>query len=534
MRPRGEDDAYTILLDPSRTERTSAGTSTVPLEEGVARAIDYYREFGIAETYTHLRVGRMTESVARRSPRPRRRRRRLRRLQPRARRCSSETPARDRRRRQPALRRAREPARRRRRSRWSRARSPTTSVLARLPGELDYVFHLATYHGNQSSMADPLADHEHNTYSTLQLFEAIKDVAAASRRVVYASAGCTVAEKTFDGAEATTEDAPVSLWLDSPYQISKIIGEFYSNYYFTRHGLPTVKARFQNVYGPGEILGAGRWRGTVNTVWRNVVPDVRLQGAPPRGAAGRERRASPRATSSTSSDMAQGLIACATARRARRGLQPGERRRDLDPRARRADQRADRQPDADRAHPGARLGPLRASATAAPTRRADAARLRGRRRAARRTRAHDRLDAREPRLDRALHRQAPRADARAASRLSMEAGSSRAAARDRAADAVLAARAVRELWEHRDLLYLLARREVVGPLQAVGDRRRLGGAAAAAAGGRVQRLLRPSREGALGGRGPLPGVRGVRDGAVAVLRRRDVRRRRRARSPTAS
>lgn len=30
--------------------------------------------------------------------------------------------------------------------------------------------------------------------------------------------------------------------------------------------------RFQNVYGPGEILGAGRWRGTPATVWRNVTP----------------------------------------------------------------------------------------------------------------------------------------------------------------------------------------------------------------------------------------------------------------------
>jgi nucleoside-diphosphate-sugar epimerase len=144
-------------------------------------------------------------------------------------------------------------------------------VLADLPRDLNYVFHLATYHGNQSSIADPLADHEHGTYSTLRLYETIKGMETLER-VVYASAGCTVAEKTFDGAEATTEDAPVSLWLDSPYQISKIVGEYYSNYYFTRHSLPVVKARFQNVYGPGEILGAGRWRGTVNTVWRNVVP----------------------------------------------------------------------------------------------------------------------------------------------------------------------------------------------------------------------------------------------------------------------
>ena len=60
--------------------------------------------------------------------------------------------------------------------------------------------------------------------------------------------------------------------MDSPYSISKIIGEFYSKYYWKQHNLPIVRARFQNVYGPGEILGAGQWRGTPATVWRNVVP----------------------------------------------------------------------------------------------------------------------------------------------------------------------------------------------------------------------------------------------------------------------
>lgn len=144
-------------------------------------------------------------------------------------------------------------------------------VLAALPIDLDYAFHLATFHGNQNSMADPLADHENNTLTTLKLYERLRHMPDL-RRVVYSSAGCTVAEKTFDRAKATTEDAPVSLWLDSPYQISKIIGEFYSNYYLKQHGLPTVKARFQNVYGPREILGAGRWRGTPATVWRNVIP----------------------------------------------------------------------------------------------------------------------------------------------------------------------------------------------------------------------------------------------------------------------
>ena len=60
--------------------------------------------------------------------------------------------------------------------------------------------------------------------------------------------------------------------MDSPYSISKLVGEFYAVYYHERHQLPTVRARFQNVYGPREILGAGQWRGTPATVWRNVTP----------------------------------------------------------------------------------------------------------------------------------------------------------------------------------------------------------------------------------------------------------------------
>ena len=144
-------------------------------------------------------------------------------------------------------------------------------VLRDLGDDYDYVFHLSTYHGNQSSIHDPLADHEHNQLTTLKLFERLKDFRRL-RKVVYAGAGCAVADKTFDRAHATPEDAPISLQMDSPYSISKIVGEFYAVYYHGRHALPTVRARFQNVYGPGEILGAGQWRGTPATVWRNIVP----------------------------------------------------------------------------------------------------------------------------------------------------------------------------------------------------------------------------------------------------------------------
>jgi len=145
------------------------------------------------------------------------------------------------------------------------------AVLDGLPHDLDFAFHVACYHGNQSSIHNPLADHQNNTLTTLKLFNRLKDFRTL-KKVVYAAAGCAVAAKTFDPPPATDEDAPLSLFHDSPYSISKLIGEMYGNYYFMRYALPFVKARFQNVYGPGEILGAGRWRGTPHTVWRNVTP----------------------------------------------------------------------------------------------------------------------------------------------------------------------------------------------------------------------------------------------------------------------
>jgi len=182
-------------------------------------------------------------------------------------------------------------------------------ILAALPADLDYAFHLACYHGNQSSIADPLADHDNNTLTSLKLFERLKDIKQL-KKAVYAAAACAVAEKTYDVPTATTEEQPVTLYHDSPYSISKIIGELYGNYYFQRHQLPFVKARFSNVYGPREILGAGQWRGTVHTVWRNVTPAFvwrSLSGeALPLDNGGNASR-----DFIFVEDMARGLMACA-------------------------------------------------------------------------------------------------------------------------------------------------------------------------------------------------------------------------------
>ncbi|MGC6511930.1 MAG: NAD-dependent epimerase/dehydratase family protein [Parvibaculales bacterium] len=145
------------------------------------------------------------------------------------------------------------------------------SVLKLVHDEYHFIYNLACFHGNQSSLFDPLKDHENNALPSLMVLEHIKGFQTLEK-YVYAAAACAVAEKTYDTASETVEDQPVSLDHDTPYSISKIIGELYANFYAKEHGIHVVKARFSNAYGRHEVLGAGEWRGTPHTVWRNVVP----------------------------------------------------------------------------------------------------------------------------------------------------------------------------------------------------------------------------------------------------------------------
>ncbi len=119
------------------------------------------------------------------------------------------------------------------------------------------VFHLAAFFANQNSVDHPLDDLHTNGKGTLSVLSwAVENDA---RRVVYASAGCSIAGHGIDSP--IREDMPVSLHLDTPYQITKALGEFYCNY-FDQH-VSTVRCRFFNSYGPGEVPGP----------YRNVIPN---------------------------------------------------------------------------------------------------------------------------------------------------------------------------------------------------------------------------------------------------------------------
>src|SRR2546428_1172975 len=119
------------------------------------------------------------------------------------------------------------------------------------------VFHLAAFFANQNSVDHPRDDLRTNGLGTLTtLMWAAQQHA---RGFVYASAGCSIVGHGSD--RPMREDMPVSLELDTPYQITKTLGEFYCNYFDAQ--VPTVRCRFFNSYGPGEVPGS----------YRNVIPN---------------------------------------------------------------------------------------------------------------------------------------------------------------------------------------------------------------------------------------------------------------------
>jgi UDP-glucose 4-epimerase len=55
VRPRGVDDVFTILIDPSKTIKDFDWKAGTPLELGIKAAIEWYKVNGITQTFTHLK-----------------------------------------------------------------------------------------------------------------------------------------------------------------------------------------------------------------------------------------------------------------------------------------------------------------------------------------------------------------------------------------------------------------------------------------------------------------------------------------------
>jgi len=122
----------------------------------------------------------------------------------------------------------------------------------------DYIFHLAAFFANQNSVDHPENDLSVNGMGTLKLLE--YSTLAGIKRFVYASSGCSIYGSN---APLPLKEEFMSLHLSSPYQITKMLGELYCNFFNHHYNLPMVKTRFFNSYGPGEIPGQ----------YRNVIPN---------------------------------------------------------------------------------------------------------------------------------------------------------------------------------------------------------------------------------------------------------------------
>ena len=121
-----------------------------------------------------------------------------------------------------------------------------------------YVFHLAAHFANQNSVDHPETDLLVNGLGTLKVLEYSSLVGV--ERFVFASSGCSVYGSQ---APLPLKEDFVSLHLDTPYQINKLVGELYCNYFYDYYKLPVAIARYFNVYGPGEVPGK----------YRNVIPN---------------------------------------------------------------------------------------------------------------------------------------------------------------------------------------------------------------------------------------------------------------------
>jgi UDP-glucose 4-epimerase len=120
------------------------------------------------------------------------------------------------------------------------------------------IYHLAAFFANQNSVDHPERDLMVNGMGTLRLLE--YSVFTGVERYIYASSGCSIYGST---ASLPLKEEFMSLHLSTPYQITKMLGELYCNFFYNHYGLKVVKPRFFNSYGPGEVPGQ----------YRNVIPN---------------------------------------------------------------------------------------------------------------------------------------------------------------------------------------------------------------------------------------------------------------------
>ena len=110
----------------------------------------------------------------------------------------------------------------------------------------EIVYHLAAHFANQNSVDNPETDLMVNGMGTLKVLEYSHLVGV--ERLIYASSGCGIYGSD---SKIPFKEHDASMKLYTPYQVTKMLGELYTNYFHNLYNLPIVNARFFNSYGPG-------------------------------------------------------------------------------------------------------------------------------------------------------------------------------------------------------------------------------------------------------------------------------------------
>lgn len=113
---------------------------------------------------------------------------------------------------------------------------------------IDVVFHLAANFANQNSVEFPQRDLQVNGVGTLKLL--IKSAEHKVKRFVYSSSSCVYGNRDEPLSERCREFS-----LDTPYGITKLLGEQYVSFFHVHHSLAVVILRYFNVFGPNEYPG---------------------------------------------------------------------------------------------------------------------------------------------------------------------------------------------------------------------------------------------------------------------------------------
>jgi len=124
--------------------------------------------------------------------------------------------------------------------------------------DISIVFHLAAFFANQNSVDYPEKSADVDVLGLIKTLEYSR--LAKVERFVYASSGCAIYGSY---GKLPLEEDFISMHLTTPYQINKMTGEMYCNFYYHQYGLNIVNCRFFNSYGPGEVPGQ----------YRNVIPN---------------------------------------------------------------------------------------------------------------------------------------------------------------------------------------------------------------------------------------------------------------------